>query len=108
MKTLTKKEEHILLAIHHLKENAYLVNIRKQLKEMTGKELDVGTINKPLKRLNGEGYLKSHFGKPTPVRGGKAIKYYTLTEKALKALAEEKSIHDRMWKNVVFINKIII
>ena len=102
MKTLTRQEEQILLAIYHLDEKAYLVNIREKLKDMTGKYLDVGTINKPLKRLSMQGYLTSVMGDPTPVRGGKRIKYYALTETAFDALEEVKTSHDRMWENVVF------
>ena len=101
MKTLTRQEEQILIAIFHLKEKAYLVNIREQLKEIIGKYLDVGTINKPLKRLNMQGYLDVVLGDPTPVRGGKSKKYYLLTEKAYNALSEVKTMHDRMWLNVV-------
>ena len=101
MKTLTKPEEQILLTIYHLQDKAYLVNIRDRLKEMTGKYLDVGTIYVPLKRLDHNGYLETHFGKPSAVRGGKAIKFYTLTGKGSEALAEIKKIQDRLWKGVV-------
>jgi DNA-binding PadR family transcriptional regulator len=101
MKELTRKEEQILLAIYHLKEKAYLVNIREKLKELTGKYLDVGTVNKPLKKLAEDGYLDISFGDPTPVRGGKSIKYYGLTEKAFQALAETKSLNEKFWTNVV-------
>ena len=102
MKILTRQEEQILLVIHHLKENAYLVNIREMLKEMTGKYLDVGTIYVPLRRLNQIGYLDTHLGEPTAIRGGKAIKYYSLTSKGYEALAEVKRIQERLWEGVVF------
>ncbi len=101
MKTLTRPEEQILLIVYHLQDKAYLVNIRDMLKEMTGKYLDVGTIYVPLKRLDHKGYLKSYYGEPTAVRGGKAIKFYTLTAKGYKALAAMKRIQDRLWKGVV-------
>lgn len=101
MKTLTRPEEQILLTIYHLQERAYLVNIRDRLKEITGKYLDVGTIYVPLKRLDHNGYLESYYGEPTNVRGGKAIKFYKLTAKGYKALAEMKRIQDRLWKGVV-------
>ena len=57
MKSLTRQEEQILLVIHRLGEHAYLVNIRDELKDMTGKYFDVGTIYVPLKRLDQRGYL---------------------------------------------------
>lgn len=101
MKTLTRKEEQILLAIIHLQPQAYLVNIREKLKELTGKYLDVGTINKPLKKLERQGFLNSELGNPTPVRGGKAIKYYRLTDEGFNTLAEIKTMHTKFWENII-------
>jgi PadR family transcriptional regulator PadR len=101
METLTRPEEQILLTIYHLKDKAYLVNIRDRLKEMTGKYLDVGTIYVPLKRLDHKGCLTTYYGEPSAVRGGKAIKFYKLTVKGYGALAEMKRIQDRLWNGVV-------
>ncbi len=100
MKTLTRPEEQILLTIYHLQDKAYLVNIRDRLKEITGKYLDVGTIYVPLKRLDHKGYLETYYGQPSAVRGGKAIKFYKLTAKGYKALAEMKRIQEQLWKGV--------
>ena len=102
MKPLTKQEEQILLIIHHLGDEAYLVNIREALKEITGRYLDVGTIYVPLKRMYQLGYLDTHLGKPTAMRGGKAIKYYHLTHLGYDALAEVKRIQDKLWDGVIF------
>ncbi len=98
---LTNQEERILLAIFHLGDGAYLVNIRSKLKELTGKTYDVGTIYVPLKRLHTKGYLDIVLGKPTAVRGGKAIRYYRLTKQGSDALAELKCARDRLWDGVV-------
>jgi PadR family transcriptional regulator PadR len=100
-KMITRKEEQILLAIVHLDYRAYLVNVREKLKEITGKYLDVGSINKTFKKLEREGHLQSKLGEPTPVRGGKAIKYYALTKKGYTALSEVKAMQKRLWENVV-------
>jgi DNA-binding PadR family transcriptional regulator len=102
MKPLTRQEEQILLVIHHLRDKAYLVNIRERLKEMTGKYYDVGTIYVPLKRLYEKGLLKTRHGEPTSVRGGKAIQYYSLSKEGYEALATLKEVQDRLWKGVVF------
>ena len=101
MKPLTRQEEQILIAIYHLGDHAYLVNIREKLKEITGHYLDVGTINKPLKRLHVQGLLDTEMGESTPVRGGKRVKYYRLTRQAFHLLRATKASHDRMWTDVV-------
>ena len=100
MKTLTRVEEQTLIAIVALSERAYLVNIREQMKDITGKYMDVGSINKPLKRLNLQGYLDVVYGDPTPVRGGKSKKFYRLTGAGYRVLEEVKAIHDRMWNKI--------
>jgi DNA-binding PadR family transcriptional regulator len=97
MKVLTKQEEHILLAIYHLKDNAYLVPIREKIKEYTGKYYSVGTIYSPLNRLRKSGYLDSYLGESNPIRGGKAIKYYRLSKKGFEALSDAKRMADMMW-----------
>jgi len=104
MRTLSRQEEQILLVIYQLKNDAYLVSIRDKLKDLTGKYFDVGTIYVPLKRLNQEGFLESFLGKPTALRGGKAIKYYQLTQKGFNALAEIKKIQKVLWQG--FVNPI--
>jgi len=97
---ITRKEEQILLAIVHLDDKAYLVNVREKLREITGKYLDVGSINKTFKKLERDGLLVSELGEPTPVRGGKAIKYYALTKNGYAALSEVKAMQKRLWENV--------
>lgn len=101
MKSLTRQEEQILLAIFRLNEKAYLVNIRDVLKDITGKYFDVGTIYVPLKRLYRKGFLETSLGEPTSVRGGKAIKYYSLTKEGHAALAELKKVQDKLWEGYV-------
>ena len=98
MKVLTRQEEQILLAVYHLKDNAYLVPLREEIKKYTGKYFSVGTIYAPLNRLCMNGYLESYLGEPTNLRGGKAIKYYRLTKRGFEALAEVKRLQEEMWK----------
>jgi len=97
MKYLTRQEELILLAVYHLKENAYLVSIRKHLKKFTGKSWSVGAVYAPLDRLGRNGYLNMHIGEATARRGPNAIKYYRLTKAGIAALTEVKKVNDVMW-----------
>ena len=102
---LTRQEEQLLLIIHRLGENAYLVTIREQLKTVTGKEVDLGTIYVPLKRLNTRGLVTTSLGSPTAIRGGKAIKFYTISKSGIESLKATKNLQDNMWdglKDMVF------
>ena len=97
MKALTQLEEHILLSVFHLKENAYLITIRDYIKENTGKELSIGTIYVPLERLRRTGYVSTRIVKPAPKVGGRAVKYYHLTKEGFATLESMKKVHERMW-----------
>lgn len=97
MKVLTRQEEQVLLAVHHLKDNAYLIPIREQIKEYTGKHYSVGTIYAPLNRLTVSGYLTSFLGDASPERGGKAIKYYKITLDGYRVLTGMKKAQEKMW-----------
>jgi DNA-binding PadR family transcriptional regulator len=96
-KTLTKQEEQILLAVYSLGDNAYLIPIREKIKEFTGKYFSVGTIYAPLNRLNDLGLLDSFQGESNAMRGGKAKKYYRVTERGFDALREARELQQKMW-----------
>jgi len=97
MKLLTRQEELILLAVYHLRENAYLVTIRKFLKQQTKHPWSVGAVYVPLERLRRKGYLETYIGGPKARRGRNEIKYYKLTSTGLGLLAERKKINDILW-----------
>jgi DNA-binding PadR family transcriptional regulator len=97
MKELTLTEQHILLAIHQLKEQAYLISIRDFIHSITGKELAIGTIYVPLERLHRLGFLSTKLIKPLPRVGGRAIKYYSLTSSGISILSEMKRIQEKFW-----------
>jgi PadR family transcriptional regulator PadR len=100
MKYLTRKEELILLAIFKLEECASLVKIREHLTASTRHEWTVGNVYVPLDRMSKLGYLESRIGDPTAQRGGKAVKFYRLSQKGEEALLEIQKVHDRMWAGI--------
>lgn len=101
MKTLTKQEEQILLAVYSLGDEAYLIPIREKIKEFTGKYYSVGTIYAPLNRLNDLGLLESFQGESYAMRGGKAKKYYRITETGFLSLKEAKELQEKMWNGLI-------
>ena len=101
MKTLSLQEEQILLAVHRLGNKAYLIPIREQIKEYTGRYFSVGTIFAPLSRLNTNGYLESYLGESNAVRGGRAIRFYKITSMGYQALRDIRKVHEKMWDGIV-------
>jgi DNA-binding PadR family transcriptional regulator len=101
MKSLTRREEQILLAVFHLQDEAYLIPIREMIKKYTGKYYSVGTIYAPLNKLHIDGYLDAILIKPSLPDRGKPIKYYKLTKKGFRALEQLKLLHAQMWEGFI-------
>ncbi len=79
-------EYAVLLAVLHLKEEAYAVPIRELIDERTGRPVARGALYTGLDRLESKGCLRSRMGEATEERGGKARRYYTVTPAGLKAI----------------------
>ena len=99
MKTVTRKEELIMLAILNLQGNAYLIAIQDHLSQVTGKKISLTSVHLPLSRLEKIGLIESYFGEATAVRGGRRKKIYKVTRAGFAALDEYKRVSDALWEN---------
>lgn len=97
MKILSRAEELVLLAVLHLREDAYGVSIRRYINEMTREDWSIGAVYVPLDRLSKWDFLKTLQGDPTPERGGRSKRYYELTKNGLEALNHTRRVQDEMW-----------
>jgi DNA-binding PadR family transcriptional regulator len=79
-------EYAVLLAILHLQEDAYAVPVRELIEQRTGRPVARGALYTGLDRLEAKGCLKSRMGEASDERGGKAKRYYTVTQAGLKAI----------------------
>jgi DNA-binding PadR family transcriptional regulator len=100
MNYLTKSEDILLLAIYHLKGNAYGVTIRKQVKQITGEEMTYGTLYSSLDQLVRKDYVVKTAGEPTPERGGRRKIYYSISTKGFNALKKSQQLTKNLWQDV--------
>lgn len=98
-KTLTRKEELIMLSVLHLQQEAYLVAIVDFLRDITRANVSVTSAYFPLDRLEKLGLISSTFGEATAVRGGRRKKIYAITKLGYGILEEHKRVSDLLWKN---------
>lgn len=98
MKLLTKHEELFLLTLFRLNQPANLNEIHHHLLSHTGKDFAFASVYLTLEKLYQKGYVDSELGESLPVRGGKALKYYRLTDKGMVVLKAEKELKERMWQ----------
>ena len=79
-------EYAVLLAVLHLGDDAYAVPVRELIEQRTGRPVARGALYTGLDRLEAKGCLRSRMGDATEERGGKARRYYTVTQAGLKAI----------------------
>ena len=106
MKTISRREEQILLAIWSLKESAYLLAIKQHLSRIMNAEWSVGAIHKPLMKLEKQGFVESYLGEATAKRGGRGKKIYSITNLGFTALKTLKKEHEVLWANFPAVKKV--
>jgi DNA-binding PadR family transcriptional regulator len=85
--TIGDFEQRILFALVHLGDDAYGVTIRREIESRTGRTISPGALYTALDRLEQRGLVSSRLGDPTPERGGKRKRLYSLMPAGERALA---------------------
>ena len=98
--SLGEFEHVVLLAVLRLGEGAYAVPIVDEIERCTGRSVSRGAVYVTLDRLETKGYLRSALGEPTPERGGRAKRYYTLRRPGLEALRGSRDALVALWRGV--------
>lgn len=93
-------EEMVLLTVILLKEEAYGVEIKRELEARLKERLSVGSIQSALKRMEEKGFLESELGEATQKRGGKRKRIYTATPHAHHVLKEISEIRQGLWTEI--------
>jgi DNA-binding PadR family transcriptional regulator len=94
---LGELEQIVLWAVLRLGDEAYGVPIRLEIEGRTGRSLTVGALYRTLDRLEAKGYVTSKFGDPTPERGGRSKRYFTVRPSGLRALRASRNTLLAMW-----------
>jgi PadR family transcriptional regulator, regulatory protein PadR len=90
----------VMLAVIRLGDDAYGVPVSKLIEESTGREVLVGSVYAALERLEDKGFVASQLGDPTPERGGRARRYFRLTEKGLSQVRHTRSALVKLWRGI--------
>jgi PadR family transcriptional regulator, regulatory protein PadR len=86
-KTIGDFEQLILFALVRLGADVHGVPIRREIEERAGRAVSPGALYTALDRLEKRGLVASRLGDPTPERGGKRKRLYTLQPAGERALA---------------------
>jgi DNA-binding PadR family transcriptional regulator len=93
-------EQVVLLAILRLGEEAYGVTIRREIAACTEREPAPGALYTTLDRLEEKGLVASTYGDPTPERGGRSKRYFTVTAQGVRAVARAQRAYRRLLKGL--------
>jgi DNA-binding PadR family transcriptional regulator len=89
-----------LLAVIHLGEEAYGVPISRELERHRGRDVAIGSVYAALERLEAKGLVASSLGDSTPERGGKAKRYFRVTEAGLRQVHETRRVLSKLWRGL--------
>jgi DNA-binding PadR family transcriptional regulator len=85
-------QQQVLYVLLRLGEKAYGTSIWQELEERTGEAKTIGAVYSTLERLERRGFVSSRMGDPTPERGGRAKRYYSITGAGASALQESERV----------------
>jgi PadR family transcriptional regulator, regulatory protein PadR len=97
---LTDFELMILLAILRVGEEAYGVQIAREIESTGGRRVLLGAAYAALDRLERNGLVSSTIGTPTPERGGRAKRFFRVTARGVRAVRDTQRALVALWRGV--------
>lgn len=89
-------EQLVLLAILRLGAEAYGVRIRHEIEQCADRNTTPGALYTTLDRLERKGFVRSSLSDPTPERGGRSKRYYTVNAAGLAAVRRAQRSFQRL------------
>jgi PadR family transcriptional regulator PadR len=89
-------EEQVMLAVLRTKGDAYGMVIRREIEDITGREVAVGAVYATLDRLEAKKLVASSRGDVE----GVSRRIFRVMPAGAKALAESKAMRERLWRGV--------
>jgi PadR family transcriptional regulator, regulatory protein PadR len=90
-------EEQVLLAIVRTAEEAYGMNVRREIESVTGRDVAIGAVYATLDRLEAKRLLRSYRTKPAD---GPERRMFALTRAGALALTDSRAMRDRLWQGI--------
>jgi len=93
-------EQAVLLAVLRLGDEAYGRAILKEVQLRLDRDVAPGAVHATLDRLERKSLLASKLGSGTPVRAGRARRYYRLLPAGVRALNDARAAVDNIWRGL--------
>ena len=91
-------EELVLTIVGILQNDAYGNAVVSEIRERTGRKVNLSAVHVTLYRLEDKGLVKSRMGGATNERGGRRKRIFTITNAGLAFLRAMKESRTDLWK----------
>jgi PadR family transcriptional regulator, regulatory protein PadR len=89
-------EEQVLVAVLRTRDDAFGMEIRRELERVTGREIAIGAVYSTLDRLESKKLLRS-----SRVGGdGPSRRIFELTRDGARELAETHALREQLWAGI--------
>jgi len=99
-KFLGEFELIVLAALLQLGDNAYGVSIVNEIEKRAERSVSIGALYATLNRLEKKDYVTATMGEATAQRGGRAKRYFKITEEGQRQMNKSLSALSRMLEGV--------
>jgi PadR family transcriptional regulator, regulatory protein PadR len=90
-------EEQVMLAVVRTGDDAYGMNVRRELEEVTGRDVAIGAVYATLDRLEAKGLVVST--RPGTSEGP-SRRVFAVTPAGARSLALTRATRERLWSGV--------
>jgi len=97
---LTDFELMVMLAVLRVDGDAYGVPIAHEIEQTGGRSVTLAAVYLALDRLREKGFVRSRLGDPTPARGGRAKKLFSVTPSGLRAIRRTQRAFMALWSGI--------
>ena len=97
---LTDFELMVMLAVLRVRDDAYGVSITREIEHTGGRCVTHAAVYLALDRLTQHGLVTSRLGEPTPERGGRAKKLFSVTPTGVRAIRRTQRAFVALWKGI--------
>lgn len=97
---LTDFELMILLAALRGGDEAYAIQIAREIESTAGRQVQLGAVYTALNRLEGRLLVESWTGEPTAERGGRAKRYFRVTSRGMDAVRSTQQALVALWSGL--------
>jgi PadR family transcriptional regulator, regulatory protein PadR len=97
---LSDLELMLILAILRSGDEAYGVQIAREIEQTCGRRILLAAVYAALDRLERNRLVASRMGSPTPERGGRAKRFFNVTPRGIRAARDTQNAFMALWRDL--------